>query len=430
MDKSEKNALLKAFYNAIPPQDVTRINSEEDWKRYVPGLHDNSGFNPIDELAAAIGLADGASNYLFCGHRGTGKSIELKNLVRHLNASSDVIALYVDIVDYVDPSSELGVGDLLLAVIVGLTVSVQDQMKIKLSAESFRTRVKDFFQSEVEFEASAEVRVLALTLGAKLKQNQSFKQLVQAATAKNVNGLIASANAYAAEAVAKIRTEKQKAQAKVVLVVDSLEQMYGDEKIFRSLDQTFYTNAHRLKLAILSLVFSVPAYLPFVTPGIGALYSSLACLPQLKVRTRDGQTNADGIARMRRIVDQRFPDWPKIIDATHLEKLIAASGGNVRILIQLLRTLATKLARESLPLARIEPIDSTIDDVRNQYRLSRQEINWLKEVKRDKSSSLTKDSSEREALARLFDAHLILDYRNGELWYDTLPLIDELLDRA
>ena len=76
---------------------------------------------------------------------------------------------------------------------------------------------------------------------------------------------------------------------------------------------------------------------------------------------------------------------------------------------------------------RSEPVTSAINDVRNQYRLTKQEVNWLKAIKEDKSSSLTNDSSEREALARLFDAHLILDYRNGALWYDTLPLIDELL---
>jgi len=430
MDKLQKRKLLKAFYNAIPLQDDTRINNDDDWKSYVPNLHDNNGFNPIDELAEAIGLANSAANDLFCGHRGTGKSIELKHLVRQLNREDDVVALYVDIADYLDLSSELGVGDLLLAVMVGLTIAVKDQLKIDLSIETFRERILDFVKSEIDLEFTANLQILALSIGAKLKQDQSFKQRVQDATAQNINGLIASSNKFATEAVAKIRTERNKKDAKVVLVVDSLEQLYGDERIFRSLDQTFYTNASRLKLTMLSMVFSVPAYLPFVMPGIGALYSSLACMPQFKVRTREGEPYQDGIDKMRSVIERRCKEWAEVLQQSHVERLIVASGGNLRILIQLLQKLTTKLASEELPLSRDEPVISAINDVRNEYRLSKQEISWLKAIKKEKSSSLTNDSSDHEALARLFNAHLILDYRNGALWYDTLPLIDELLDSA
>ena len=427
----QKNKLLKAFYNAIPLKDDTRIDHDEDWERYIPGLHDNAGSNPIDELAQAIRYADSAANYLFCGHRGAGKSIELKRLARQLNAEPGVIALYLDLADYIDLGAEIAVGDLLIAIMVGLTITVNKELKLPLAQSTWFETIGRFFQSEIAVDVKFEFNAYLLSAAAKLKKKPSFKKTLQELTEGQIDNVVASVDRFATYAVSRIQTEKCKPLAKVVLIVDSLELLHATESIFRSVHQTFHTNAQQLKLSMLSFVFSVPPYLPLVSPGIGALYGSgLTSLPQVKVRGKNNERHAEGIARLQSVVEKRFPSWREVLQEQQLQKLIVASGGNLRVLIQLLQKLIVKLERYLLPLNEDGPVNSALSDVRNETQLTQDEINWLKTVREKKSAVLIEDSSGREALARLFAAHLILDYRNGALWYDTLPLIDELLDSA
>jgi hypothetical protein len=79
-----------------------------------------------------------------------------------------------------------------------------------------------------------------------------------------------------------------------------------------------------------------------------------------------------------------------------------------------------------LPRANDSLLQSAEDDMRAEMPLSDEDKSWLRKVASTHGMGLDKEENV-VALARLFDGHLILDYRNGAPWYDVLPLLRPLL---
>ena len=57
------------------------------------------------------------------------------------------------------------------------------------------------------------------------------------------------------------------------------------------------------------------------------------------------------------------------------------------------------------------------------------DMQWLKEIAESKTPKL-KNIKNLPQLARFFETCLILNYRNGDDWYDVHPLIRELVRNA
>lgn len=98
------------------------------------------------------------------------------------------------------------------------------------------------------------------------------------------------------------------------------------------------------------------------------------------------------------------------------------SGGHLR---DLLRILAEVLRRaQRVPVG--EPtIDAAIHQIRNEFLpIADADAAWLSRVAATHRASLS-EAARLPDLARFFDSHLILSYRNGEEWFDIHPLVAE-----
>ena len=88
----------------------------------------------------------------------------------------------------------------------------------------------------------------------------------------------------------------------------------------------------------------------------------------------------------------------------------------------LLRDVA--LRARTLPVPE-RAVETTINQIRSEFLpIANDDAQWLAEVARTHQAEL--QSLDRlPSLARFFDTHLVLCYRNGEEWYDVHPLVAE-----
>lgn len=443
MTPAEQNKLLKAFFNAIPLQDAG-APSQSAGGHYVPGLHRTDGRDPMAELASAIDFQETGQSYLFTGHRGAGKTVELKQLVLRLEQDFGCTALYADMGDYVQETEPIGTADLLASLMGALSEAFDRRYSANPLNEGYWARFIRFLtETKVEI-PEIKASAGAFDVKAALKSNPSFKQRVQSALDARLQDFVKDARDFAGAVVTGVRAREGDPARKVVLIADSLERIRGAgakaEGVYASFSETFFGNAAQLRFNLLHVVYSVPPILPLIAPGIGALYGGgVFGLPQVKVEATPPEASAGGIqARaphdrgielLASLVTSRFPDWNKVFSEPQLRRLARNSGGNIRIFFSLIGRVLLKARLADLPLADDLLIDYAESDLRAEMPLTDQDREWLLRVAANHRMGLD-DHRNLAALARLFDNHLILDYRNGRPWYDVLPLVRAGLEAA
>jgi hypothetical protein len=122
-------------------------------------------------------------------------------------------------------------------------------------------------------------------------------------------------------------------------------------------------------------------------------------------------------------LSRRCPEGTTIDDfltTDAVREIIRDSGGHLRDLLRLVR--GASVATDELPFSP-QAISRGRQEVRDGLLpLADDERDCLRIVAKDHAVPLaTQDAW--EALAGLFDRHLILGYKNGETWYDVHPLI-------
>src|SRR5690606_16237339 len=103
---------LKALYQALEDRPL-----EPDDPAYVPLFEEPklSAIDPVEHMATTIEFASLESVQLFSGHRGTGKSTQLRRLKRRLQRDPTYKVVICDMEDYLPMTDEVDVVDFLLA---------------------------------------------------------------------------------------------------------------------------------------------------------------------------------------------------------------------------------------------------------------------------------------------------------------------------
>ena len=428
--------VLRLLFNALP--DSAQGGDQND-KLYVNRTSDAES----DAVANLIQYIDWAplsdQTYLFSGLRGAGKTTELNRLVRELRGLG-IAAYYCDASRYLNLNDpQLSLPELLMAALAGLADSVRQELGTDFLTDSIWQRTKRLLGSNVEVKPSLEVGTPQgkVKVEATLKENPDFRrELIE--SVKRSSEFYSEAVGFAKDVTTLIRSRTN--SDKIVLVVDSLERLSapaGDEsKLFDSLKEVFFNDPQRLRFPGFSVVYSAPPYLHAVLPSVNGGFSQCVSLPNFKVMQRPAAgaqpiRNAEGIALMVQIVSQRFPRWPEVLSLTVLEELAWLSGGNVRRYFSLVRALARKagLSQAVLPITDLDStaVQHAISDAAQPLLwLTAEDHRWLLRFMNDAQGAAAQVENLQKdlpAIIRLFDHSLVLDYRNGEAWYQVPPLV-------
>lgn len=433
------------FYNAIDPARPIAFKARQKANAlsadaYVEELHADGFDLPRRSLRNALLRTANADRYLFSGMRGSGKTTELKRLQEELEQTGDWLVLYTDISEYLPLSAPVEIGDFLLVVVSALADEVHSHFGEDFRSSGPLTRFVQFLKSELAIEGlewSVDTLLGKFGLTAKIKDNPTFQYRLQELTRRSLDRIAAQAHDFTQEVVRFIRHEKYNDQLRVLLIVDSVERLQGvgeaARRVFDSVETLFSTHRDKLRFSVLDVIYSVPPHISAVaTAGTGRVYS----LPMIRVFDkpepgRHGAPCAAGIARMLKVVDKRNGTWRTLIREEHMRELACISGGDVRELFSLVRETLNLLDPDNdqhfpAPDAAIEQCKQLR---RNQFgTIPADHMDWLKRVALTHDHGLL-SQQELGTLSQLLDGKLILQYRNGENWYDAHPLLWEQIDR-
>jgi hypothetical protein len=276
-------------------------------------------------------------------------------------------------------------------------------------------------------------------LGLKLKTEPDFKERVQRHLRGHLSRLTKDAQQFADALVLQIRKASGDPNKKVVLLVDSVEQLRGQgedaAKVHTSVVELFSGQAPHLAFPKLHVVYTVPPFLMALSQNLSRNFGghAIAQWPNIHVRKKDGVPDSDGIRVMKEIISRRCSDWQQIFAPEDLAKLAHVSGGDVRDFFRLIRECLVSLMIGGQVTGRAgqDLLDRAVLILRNEMLpLADADASRLAMIHRSKREELA-SVDDLPTLARYLDTNIIMNYLNGEPWYDIHPvLIEELRKRG
>ncbi len=425
----DHEALLKRFYQSLKDQPLDPTDPY-----YIPYLEEDPREDPIAHLRTRIDWSEAASVNLLSGQRGSGKSTGLRRLKKYLEKDGHIVFL-CDMRDYLNLTTPVEISDFFMAVMGGLSDEIEKLYRVNPGGRGFWERMADFVKKEVkieEFSVGAE----GVELKASLKDDPTFKQKLQGYLRGHVARLVKEAHQFGAEAVDLVRKKYGDPDRKVVLLLDSIEQIRGvgaeAKTVYDSVENLFSVHADSLRLDLLHVVYTIPPYLIPLAPGLGRYLGGAVVenLPSVHVFNQDGSEDSRGLKILKDIVGKRCPEWERIFSEAQLRRMACATGGDLRDFFRLIKAVligASMLDEGALPVA-----DRLIEDAKNKLQremlpIAEDDKVWLRKVNASKEAEL-QNVQFLSRLANFFDTHLVLNYRNGQDWYDVHPLIRDSLD--
>ena len=432
MDPRQK-ARLREFFNQLVDRPL-----EPDDPFYEPFVAAMSDGDPIEILATRISWSEAASVHLLSGQRGSGKSTELRRL-RHTLHGGGCEVFLCDMRDYMNLTTPVEITDFLISIMGALNDALQKQYDKGLTHQSYWERLIHFLRTDVEIKdlkIEGNIGAGKFGIGASLKDDPSFKQRLQEHLRGHVARLVRQAHEFATEVVTFIRQSHANPNKKVVLLIDSVEQIRGvgeeADRVHKSVENLFSGHAESLHFPLLHMIYTIPPYLTPLTPGLGRLLGggTVCNLPSVHIRQRDGTPDQVGLTVMSHIMERRYETWQEIFTPPQLDHMALMTGGDLRDFFRFAKDCLTRAA--SLPEAQLPLPEKVLQDAENHLRrdllpIAAQDADWLRKIAASKNLEL-ESIAELPRLARFFDTHLVLNYRNAEDWYDVHPLLRSAIE--
>lgn len=407
---------------------------------YVPNLHGKEEEDVITALSEDILARNptGSQIFYFTGQRGTGKSTELRRLEMQLQGENAQVIRF-DSLGFITETEKITVESLLLLVAAALAAEAETLYKQDFVNASAWTRFAAWLQTEVEITG-----VTAGSLSVKLKEQQAVvtERIRKLSSPLEWTKQIQS---FASDIVEFIRTTSKR--DRVVIIVDSLERLRGvsgqdQDDMFAHVVSTFAGDFDRLRVPGATVVYATPPYLALLSDvrnyvtcyALASVRVYEKPVAQDKHTSRRRQPRAEGLEKMRSLIERRFADWGQVMTPAALDKLTLASGGDLRHFMQRLVSGVVGQAQFALDRLPLEEGDDIVNRVLDENRSETERLTvrseWplLARIAHDHKAIADDRGDSLRTLARLFDTRVVLNYRNGEEWFDIHPLLWRLID--
>ncbi len=433
---------LRELYKTLSGRGALPLEPDDPY--YVPILESSPESDPILALWQRIDLAESESVNLLTGFRGNGKSTELRRLKRMLEQDGCRVFL-VNMLDYVFMTKAPALSDFIISLMAALARAAEEAPEKELAplSRSFWERLHDFLSTRIELDnigLDLKGPGAALKLGGKLKTDPEFKVRIQERLEGHLTRLVDDAGEFVVKLVDAVRYNSGEPDRKVVLLVDSLEQLRGvgddAQSIYDGVVELFSGQAANLSFPKLHVVYTIPPYLTALTASLGRILGGnpITQWPNIHVRDKHGKPDPAGLKVMESIIAKRYSRWSQCVPGPYLRQLAEASGGDLRDFFRLVRESTLSLRTR----IRVTGAEATMDDevVRRVVQQLRNELlpiaeddaRWLARIHESKNASL-KTEKDLSDLARFLDTNRIMNYLNGEPWYDVHPLLVDEIER-
>ena len=293
---------------------------------------------------------------LIGGHRGCGKSTELRVLARGLERPQAYVVVQVDALRDLD-IFHLTYGDLLLAMVAALAERLSrlslslDQVYVQPVQDWFLVRTEAIEQTRsLAAEASAGVDASAgLPLIAKLfarltaaiKTNTSYRETLQRQVRDGFGDLAKTFDDLIGHALDRVRQANH--GRAILFVVDGLDRLLPEDA-----DRFFVEGVDQLRLLrVPNLLICAPIRTLIEKSQVSQTYEGYFKVPMVKLDSKDGRERfEEARAALREFLTHRLPER-FFDDSDLLNVYIDHCGGHPRDLLRLINLSFTLLHDES-----------------------------------------------------------------------------------
>lgn len=398
-----------------------------------PAVHtDAFGPDVVAELTRAIRFSGTDRRPFFLsGTRGSGKSSQLLRL-RDSLFERGYLAIRVDAEDFLNVRRPLQPVEILFALVAGIETALRAESW--LHDKGIAARLFDAFRNSADglrLDAHGALKadipgVAELQL--KLKREPSFADRLHEFLGARTGELARAADEAIERLVDDLRPAWRATGSEwkgLVVLFDSLDHVRGVDfqAVRRQLDLVLTEYEEALSLDSCQLLYVIPPW-----ARLGASRRKL--MTSVKVSEPAGTAFDPGVDAMVEIVRKRMPDGDldrAFPDSDRLRELALDSGGHLRDMLRLVRGAIE--ADELLPFSGYSLARSRQVAREGMTPISYAGVRALRHVRATHQVPLPEEK-DWDALAELFDRHLILGYQNGEVWYGMHPLVADYVERA
>ena len=342
-----------------PPDDIWQVNVQlsrgepldgDRDPRWVDTATARGGYN-LGAFYRHLGLADGVLKsppdqgyYLFCGHRGSGKSTELRRMRNQLHADDGYYVVFADVTQELDVNN-LRYADILLHLAGRLAEQLADD-GVQIEDEHLR-KLDEWFGERVEKRESTKQFALEARAGfegqlglpglAKLfarcsdtiKTNSTYKDELRLVLRNTFTDFADAFNHFIEVAQARLRGNHRR----ILFIVDGTDRLRSDDA-----EAFFRNDVYQLQQIRGLFVYCAPVHLTYEA-SLGQSFNHVFRLPMVKVADEDGRRNNLGFETMREMLFKRAS--PALFAPGVADILIESSGGHARDLLRLLHNTFT-----------------------------------------------------------------------------------------
>jgi energy-coupling factor transporter ATP-binding protein EcfA2 len=405
-----------ALFPLVEPGDIERLRVEY-------------GRDVLIRLKQEVGASEKNGKLVFAGHRGCGKSTLLKRFA--VDMQNEHFVVFFSIADQMESAA---VSHINILYLIGLQLlsqatkahlTVPDEIKEALLGWT-NTKRKETSEQKLKSEVGVNLEKVLQVVNLKLQQEQTFREELEKTYEKRISELVSNLDRLAA-------TIQAQAKKPVLVVIDDLDK----------LDLTVVVPIYRDNVKALfspnfRIVFTIPVSATQDPQIIGSLNSEGVVRPQLfsvaKFFTRETCHDPASppieapVDLFQNMIEKRFP--AHVLSAEMARKMVLLSGGVMRELVRLGRECCTEcmVQLEINPGATVQIDDAilmtAVKNLRNDFA---RQIGANYDVLVRVYESL--DVVEGEAFVKMLHGLIVLEYENGDLWFDVHPIVVDLLKR-
>ena len=355
---------FKAFYRA----DVNAVRGEDTVARIARKLQRAYKGAPLKTF--------------LMGHPGVGKSTELTRLLT--DVKDQYIGVRLSIEKELNPAT-FKIFDVLLLIMAGVAEEAQKYKAIPAELTSIQrvlAEIQQFFRSEeakqtttrttgAEVEAGTGAKdgslwgsLLGLFASVKLSARYSGerKTVVTEHQLKNVSELVETCNRLldmCSESLLK------KTHRELLVIVEDLDKTPVSPQ---QLHELFLQYGSVFQALRVSMLFTIPVWLAY-SPGAERLPLELAMIHDTPVFNNKHESHSAGRDAVLNVLKARVS--AKLFAGDQMEKLVVASGGNLRDLFFMISDAAERAGLRSPHSKTIEAVDAqaSIAKMRREYRM-------------------------------------------------------------
>jgi hypothetical protein len=364
------------------------------------------------------------------GHRGSGKSTELRQLEQALGSSC--FMLYLDVIDFLDPQ-DVDYTDIFLLVCRQLLESLQKnnvplRQGLLHDVEKWFMDVTKETEESVKLSAgiSTEVKAgvaiplvarLLAKLTADVKAGSSRKVSTRQELDRYFSGLSSNTNILLTEASRALRDAGKPHQ--LLVVFDNLDRLPPKQS-----EELFFAHGSQLQEMACHAVYTVSIDTYYSRRHLANVFPNRQIIPNVKLRASKSspELNRPGVDALLQVIEKRLSVEVLPQPSPLAEEFVRRSGGSIRQLIRLLREAVQSAQARGLATLDNEALEDAARSIQQDYERMLEPSDYKLLAQTWATKGIEKDDAHMQLLSNL----AILEYNGKELWHDVNPLIERI----